>query len=100
MTVDNGDHPEPTLAGTVDAFRAVWSLFTAIELGDDEGKDLLLNEYDTWTLLHGWHVTAARLRQVLREHAETVGCYCGTDEWLADERLRLAMIQGDESDGG
>ena len=74
-------------------------MFTAIEMGDQVTKDAILEEYDDWSVLHGWHVVAARLRQVLKEHAETVGCYCGSDEWLKDERLRLAVMQGDESDG-
>ena len=56
MTVDNGNHPEPTLAGTVDAFRGLWALFVAIEMGDQETKDSLLEEYDTSALLSGWQV--------------------------------------------
>jgi hypothetical protein len=38
-------------------------------------------------LLSGWHLLAAWLRARLIEHAQTVGCDCGSDEWLRQVRL-------------
>jgi len=87
-----------TLADMEAAFRITWSLFTAIELGDQEMNEQIWQETDDDTLLYGWHMVAAHLRLSLREHAETVGCTCGSDEWLKSERLRLAGLpSGDDS---
>jgi len=87
-----------TLADMEAAFRITWSLFTAIELGDQEMNEQIWQETDDDTLLHGWHMVAAHLRLSLQGHAETVGCTCGSDEWLEGERLRLAGLpSGDGS---
>jgi hypothetical protein len=72
------------------AYRATWSLFIAIEHGDQETIDAIVDEYDNATLLEGWHVVAARLRLALREHGERLGCTCGSDEWLESERFYIA----------
>jgi hypothetical protein len=72
------------------AYRATWSLFIAIEHGDQETIDAIVEEYDNATLLEGWHVVAKRLRQALQEHGETLGCDCGSDAWFEAERLRIA----------
>jgi len=46
--------------------------------------------YDEEALLKGWSVVAGRLRLALREHAERLGCDCGSEEWLEAERLNIA----------
>lgn len=72
------------------AYRATWSLFQAIEAGDDDMISLIWDEYDELELLRGWHVVAKSLREALLEHAEQLGCGCGSEEWLGAESLRIA----------
>jgi hypothetical protein len=85
---EEGDIPM-TLADKA-AFRITWSLFTAIERSDQETIEAIWQETDDDTLLHGWHCVAKRLRQALQQHAERVGCDCGSDEWLELERHHIA----------
>jgi hypothetical protein len=73
-----------------DAYRTVWSLFIAIDHGDQDTIDAIVEEYDNATLLEGWDVVAKRLRMALQEHATSLGCDCGSDEWLERERLRIS----------
>jgi ketosteroid isomerase-like protein len=75
------------------AYRIVWSLFTAIEKGDQETIDANWEDTDDSTLLRGWHVVAARLRLALRERAEFHGRTCGSDEWLESERLHNISLE-------
>jgi hypothetical protein len=77
------------------AYRATWSLFIAIERGDQETIDAICEEYDDRSLLKGWHVVAARLRLALQQHAVTLGCECGSDEWLEAERLYNVALEDD-----
>jgi hypothetical protein len=72
------------------AYRGAWSLFIAIERGDNDTIEAIWQEFDEETLLRGWHVVAARLLKSLREHGEAAGCGCGSDEWLNQERFRIA----------
>lgn len=73
-----------------DSYRTVWSLFIAIDHDDQDTIAAILEEYDHAALLEGWDVVAKRLRQALQDHAETLGCDCGSDEWLERERLRIS----------
>lgn len=75
------------------AYRITWSLFIALEHGDQDTIDAICDESDESTLLKGWDVVAKRLRQALQEHA--VECYCGSDEWLEQELIHLAEGRGD-----
>ncbi len=77
-------------AETNAAFRIAWSLFVAIETANQPVIDAIMADTDDDVLLTGWHVVAARLRRALREHAEHVGCDCGSDAWLEEERLHNA----------
>jgi hypothetical protein len=72
-----------------EAYRVTWSLFIAIEHGDNETIESIWQEYDEDTLLRGWGVVAKRLLMALREHAETLGCGCGSEAWLERERLHI-----------
>jgi len=72
------------------AYRATWSLFIAVEAGDDAVIEAICAEYDEVALLKGWHVVAARLRMALLEHGERLGCHCGSEQWLEAERLYIA----------
>ena len=72
------------------AYRATWALFIAIEAGDNDVIEAIWEEYDETTLLKGWSVVAGRLRMALLEHAERLGCDCGSEEWLEAERLNIA----------
>jgi hypothetical protein len=82
-----------TLEELQDAYRAVWSLFIAIDNDDQETIAAILEEYDHASLLEGWDVVAKRLRQALQDHAATLGCDCGSSAWLEAERLRI--VEGD-----
>ena len=72
------------------AYRATWSLFIAVETGNDDVIEAICDEYDEDALLKGWHIVASRLRMALREHGESLGCGCGSDDWLEAERLHIA----------
>jgi hypothetical protein len=72
------------------AYRATWSLFVAIEAGDNDVIEAIQQEYDEDALLKGWHIVAKRLRMALLEHGERLGCGCGSDAWLEAERLNIA----------
>ncbi|MBA3290237.1 MAG: hypothetical protein H0U17_01945 [Actinobacteria bacterium] len=72
------------------AYRATWSLFIAIEAGDNDVIEAICAEYDEVALLKGWSVVAKRLRMALHEHGEHLGCHCGSEQWLEAERLYIA----------
>ena len=55
---DDMDEPRMDYPSTVDRFRSVWALFTALELGDQETQDRILEEYDAPSIGLGWHVVA------------------------------------------
>lgn len=80
-----------------DPFLISWGLFRALEAAEtlpDPTVDSLLEgaeaEIGTDGLLSGWAITAAYLRHKLIEHAETLGCECGSVEWLEREQIHLA----------
>jgi hypothetical protein len=83
-----------------DPFLVALGLFRALETACD-GKGLpdptvdglyetALDEIGGDGLDRGWHLVAARLRQVILEHAAAVGCSCGSLEWLEREQLHHA----------
>jgi hypothetical protein len=72
-----------------DAYRVAFSLFVGLERGEGVLEDFL-EAYDTHELLLGMGIVAAVLRHRLREHADRLGCDCGSDDWLECERLNLA----------
>jgi hypothetical protein len=82
-----------------DPFLTVLGLFRALEAAGDDLPDptvdgLLegaLAELDGQDMDSGWALVAARLRQVLVEHAETLGCDCGNLAWLEREQLHYAQ---------
>ena len=85
--------PDPT--------AVVWGLFVLLETTAEQDKDLPDPEVDAFLeaaeaeigpdgLMSGWAIVAAILRKHLIDHAETLGCECGSAEWLNSEQLRLA----------
>jgi hypothetical protein len=84
-----------------DEFSITWSLFAELEQVEEDGRDLPDPEVDalvagaestigTEGLLSGWALVAAWLRARLIEHAQTVGCDCGSQNWLRREQIRHA----------
>ena len=84
-----------------DPVAVTWGLFVFLEDVEEAGRDLPDPEVDAFFeaaeaeigtdgLLSGWALTAALLRKRLIEHAETLGCDCGSLEWLRSEQLWLA----------
>jgi hypothetical protein len=65
-----------------EGFRLTWSLFVALEMGDQETVDAIWDEAGEDVLLRGWHIVAAKLRADLVDHATERGCGCGSEEWL------------------
>ena len=83
-----------------DPTAIVWGLFVLLETIADQDRDLPDPEVDAFLeaaeaeigpdgLLSGWAV-AAILRKHLIDHAEKVGCDCGSPEWLEREQLHPA----------
>jgi hypothetical protein len=84
-------------------FLVTWSLFRALEAADDLPDPVVDDLYENAIeqiggdgLDSGWALVAARLRQALQDHAERVGCNCGSLEWLEAEQLRQAGQELDE----
>jgi hypothetical protein len=82
--------PDPT--------AVVWGLFVLLETTAEQDKDLPDPDVDAFLqaaeseigvegLLGGWAIVAAILRKHLIDHAETLGCDCGSPEWLEREPL-------------
>jgi hypothetical protein len=83
-----------------DPVAVTWGLFVKLEAAEEAGRDLPDPEVDaffeaaeaeigTHGLLSGWAIVGAYLRHKLIEHAETLGCDCGSPDWLEREQLRL-----------
>ena len=67
------------------------------ELPDPAVDDLVAGAEETIGtdgLLSGWALLAAYLRARLIEHAQTVGCDCGSQDWL--RRVQLDSAGGHE----
>jgi hypothetical protein len=86
-----------------DPTAIVWALFTKLEGVEGAGRDLPDPEVDAFFdaaeaeigydgLMGGWAIVAALLRKRLIEHAEQVGCDCGSDDWLTREQFRLSQV--------
>jgi hypothetical protein len=85
-----------------DNFLVAWGLFrkleAAAELPDPEVDafyEAAEAEIGTGGLLSGWAIVAAVLRKSLREHAEQLGCDCGSDEWLEQQGLHYTAEGND-----
>jgi hypothetical protein len=83
----------------LDPFQITWGLFTALETAEelpDLTVDGLLEaaeaEIGTDGLLSGWALVAALLRKLLVDHADQVGCDCGSAEWLEETQLHYAGL--------
>jgi len=85
-----------------DPVAVVWGLFALLETVAEQDKDLPDPQVDAFLeaaeaevgtdgLLSGWAIVAAILRKHL-DHAETLGCDCGSPEWLAREQFHLASL--------
>jgi hypothetical protein len=56
-----------------------------------------LAELDGQELDSGWALVAARLRMALLDHAQELGCDCGSLQWLEREQLHyVAQEERDE----
>jgi len=81
-----------------DPFLVVLGLFRALEAAEDRLPDPTVDglyegalaELDGQDLDSGWALLAARLRQVILDHAAEVGCDCGSLAWLEREQLHHA----------
>jgi hypothetical protein len=84
-----------------DPTAMTWGLFVLLETTAEQDKDLPDPEVDAFLeaaeseigvdgLLSGWAIVSAILRKHLIDHANTLGCDCGSHEWLNSEQLRLA----------
>jgi hypothetical protein len=80
-----------------DPLLVTWGLFRALEAAEDlpdpvvdELLEAAEDEIGTDGLLSGWALVAAVLRMALLEHAETLGCECGSLRWLEQAQLRHA----------
>lgn len=81
-----------------DDVRAAWALFKALETDDYDTANDIADAWDAFDLQRGLTLVAAVIRAELRQHAEQVGCACGSDEWL-DEHVLHAAATGDDQDG-
>lgn len=88
-----------------DEFAITWSLFAELEQVEEDGRllpdpavdDLVAGAEETigtGGLLSGWALVAAYLRARLIEHSQTVGCECGSQDWL--RRVQLDNAGGHE----
>jgi hypothetical protein len=81
-----------------DPFLVTWGLFRALETADDALPDPVVDDLYADAIEQiggdgldsGWALVAARLRQALLDHAETLGCDCGSLAWLEREQLHYA----------
>jgi hypothetical protein len=88
---------------SADPFLTCWGLFRSLETAcegaglPDETVNALyeaaLDEIGGEGLDRGWHLVAARLRQVILEHAQQVGCNCGSLEWMEREQFHHALAE-------
>lgn len=74
-----------------------WGLFVKLQtapMGKLEGvwafEEAAEAEIGVDGLLRGWDLVAAYLCRSLREHAEQLGCDCGTDDWLKRVQIETA----------
>ena len=82
-----------------DPFLIVLGLFRALETAGEELPDPAVDglyegalaELDGQELDSGWALVAARLRQVILDHASKLGCDCGSLAWLEREQLHYAQ---------
>jgi hypothetical protein len=79
---------------TSDHYQASWALFKACELEDEVLAGAILSEWDDFDLQRGLTLVAAVLRRQLRDHAEQLGCQCGSDAWLEDRLLNAGQALG------
>jgi hypothetical protein len=84
---------EPDAESYLDYYRATWSLFVALEAGNQEAIEGIWEECDEDALLRGWHMISKRLCQELQRHADHLGCDCGSAEWLEQVRLELPGLE-------
>lgn len=80
------------------AYRTAFAMFGAQEVDDMQAADELWHGYQgsDADLVRGMTLVAAVLRKYLIQHAEQVGCPCGTDEWLADTLLEANLHDEEE----
>jgi hypothetical protein len=72
------------------SYATAWAMFVLQETDRLEMADELWAgfEGDDAELVRSMTLVAAVLRKVVRDHAEKVGCDCGSDHWLEEELLR------------
>jgi hypothetical protein len=71
-----------------------WGLFIKLEtapMGELEDawafEEAAEAEIGVDGLLRGWALVAAVLRKHLQDHAEKMGCDCGSEDWLQREQI-------------
>jgi hypothetical protein len=87
---------------TPDYYAAAWAFFKALEQyrvdhpEDDDVPIAIVEEFGEDAILRGLALVAAEIRSELRQHAQHVGCDCGSDQWLDDWVLKAATDVGPE----
>lgn len=82
-----------------EGYRAALAYFVAVEtspMTDEANKlaDDLVEEWGEEELMMGLALVAAFLRDALRNHAQELGCDCGTDSWLDKVVYANAALDG------
>lgn len=85
-------------------YAAAWALFRGLERyqepEDDEVLIAIVDEFGEDAMMRGLALVGAVIRAELRQHAEHVGCRCGSDEWLDEHVFDAAAIGDDEGGHG
>jgi hypothetical protein len=81
---------------TADHYAQAWAYFKACENEDQALATEMLNQWDNYDLQRGLTLVAAVLRKQLRDHAEQLGCQCGSDSWVEDRVLNARLRLGND----
>ena len=78
-------------------YTTAFAMFRAQEINDMDAADELWCGFEgsDAELVRGMTLVAAVLRKHLVDHAEKLGCPCGSDEWLS-ERLVAANLHDED----
>lgn len=76
-------------------YRTAFAMFKAQETDDMEAADELWRGFEgpDAELVLGMTLVAAVLRKHLLDHAERLGCNCGSDDWLAGRLVAAHLLE-------